>query len=184
MWHMQGNSPHEPIYFGRRFRPYVQQGYMSGGAGYVLSREALDRFVLRAMRDSHSCRRDMSGVEDVELGQCLALVGVMAGDSRDEDGRERFHPFTPDIHLIRGRIPRNYWYWEYNYYPAREVCLHELHYSMLTYSSTCQFVQLCALFRMTSLKTVVVDDTLWTVLAVEVQFSLVICICVHQTVRF
>ncbi|KAG7469654.1 hypothetical protein MATL_G00131130 [Megalops atlanticus] len=32
-----------PVYFGRRFRPFVAQGYMSGGAGYVLSKEALRR---------------------------------------------------------------------------------------------------------------------------------------------
>jgi len=125
------------MYFGRRFRPYVQQGYMSGGAGYVLSREALDRFVLRAMQDSRRCLHDDAGVEDVELGQCLASVGVAAADSRDDHGRERFHPFTPDLHLIRGRVPRDNWYWEYNYYPAREVRLYfhaQLIYSILLYA--------------------------------------------------
>jgi len=96
---------------------------MSGGAGYVLSREALDRLVQRAMRDSRRCLRDGAGVEDVEMGQCLQSVDVAAGDSRDEHGRERFHPFPPDLHLVRGRVPRNLWYWEYNYYPAREVRL-------------------------------------------------------------
>lgn len=35
----------EPIYFGCKFKPYVKQGYMSGGAGYALSREALKRFI-------------------------------------------------------------------------------------------------------------------------------------------
>lgn len=38
-------SSNESIYFGCRFKPYVKQGYMSGGAGYVLSKEALRRFV-------------------------------------------------------------------------------------------------------------------------------------------
>lgn len=121
--HAQAHSPSDPVYFGRRFKPYIRQGYMSGGAGYVLSREALNRFVLTAMHDSRRCRRDVVGVEDVEMGECLAAVGVAAGDSRDEHGRERFHPFPPDIHLVRGSVPRDNWYWEYNYYPAREVCV-------------------------------------------------------------
>ena len=38
------NSSH-PIYFGRKFKPHVEQGWMSGGAGYVLSKEALRRLV-------------------------------------------------------------------------------------------------------------------------------------------
>jgi len=99
---------------------------MSGGAGYVLSREALDRFVLNAMHDRRTCHRGNDGIEDVEIGNCLSSVGVVAGDSRDEHGRERFHPFTPDLHLIHGSVPRDNWYWEYNYYPTREVCLTQL----------------------------------------------------------
>lgn len=38
-------KPSEPIYFGCRFKPYVKQGYMSGGAGYVLSKEAVRRLI-------------------------------------------------------------------------------------------------------------------------------------------
>jgi hypothetical protein len=47
-------EPHnatKPIYFGCKFKPYVRQGYMSGGAGYVLSKEALRRFVTQGITD-------------------------------------------------------------------------------------------------------------------------------------
>lgn len=42
---LSSHNPNEPIYFGCKFKPYVKQGYMSGGAGYVLSKEALRRFI-------------------------------------------------------------------------------------------------------------------------------------------
>jgi len=34
---LQAYNTTKPIYFGCKFKPYVRQGYMSGGAGYVLS---------------------------------------------------------------------------------------------------------------------------------------------------
>ncbi|XP_035382327.1 glycoprotein-N-acetylgalactosamine 3-beta-galactosyltransferase 1 [Electrophorus electricus] len=40
-----GYGPKKPVCLGPRFRVFVQQGYMSGGAGYRLSREVLWRFV-------------------------------------------------------------------------------------------------------------------------------------------
>jgi len=66
---------------------------MSGGAGYVLSRGALDKFVNNALTDTEGtvCRtKDDAGYEDVEIGKCLQNVNVTAGDSRDETGRSRF----------------------------------------------------------------------------------------------
>jgi glycoprotein-N-acetylgalactosamine 3-beta-galactosyltransferase len=57
-----------PIYFGCRFKKYIKQGYMSGGAGYVLSKEALRRFAEKGIHDDHKCRIDDEGAEDVELG--------------------------------------------------------------------------------------------------------------------
>ena len=118
---LMNRNPDEPVYFGRRFKPYIQQGYMSGGAGYVLSKAAVKRFVEIGLKDAYICRPDSGGAEDLELGLCMQNVGVEAADSRDQLGRETFHPFIPEHHLIPGLVPPDNWYWSYNYYPAKEV---------------------------------------------------------------
>ncbi|XP_063590421.1 glycoprotein-N-acetylgalactosamine 3-beta-galactosyltransferase 1-like [Penaeus indicus] len=59
----------DPMWFGCRFKKYVKQGYMSGGAGYVLSREALRKFVEEAIPNPKKCRQDAGGAEDVEIGK-------------------------------------------------------------------------------------------------------------------
>jgi glycoprotein-N-acetylgalactosamine 3-beta-galactosyltransferase len=110
----------EPIYFGHKFKPYVQQGYMSGGAGYVLSREALRRFIEEVFEDKNKCRQDPGGAEDVEMGKCMQNVGVRAGDSRDEFGKDRFLPFTPEHHLTPGHADKSFWWWKWIYYPSQE----------------------------------------------------------------
>ncbi|XP_041639652.1 glycoprotein-N-acetylgalactosamine 3-beta-galactosyltransferase 1-B-like [Cheilinus undulatus] len=110
---LANHTPEEPIYFGRRFKTFVKQGYMSGGAGYVLSKEALRRFVegFKNKVCTHT-----SFIEDLELGRCMEKVGVLAGDSRDSLHRETFHPLNPEDHLTQS-LPKSSWYWGYCYYP-------------------------------------------------------------------
>lgn len=115
-------SPYDashPLWFGCRFKKYVKQGYMSGGAGYVLSREALRRFVEEGIPNPKKCRQDHAGSEDVEIGKCMQNIGVQAGDSRDNMGRGRFFPFIPEHHLVPGHIGSKNWYWEWIYYPSK-----------------------------------------------------------------
>ncbi|ODM91374.1 Glycoprotein-N-acetylgalactosamine 3-beta-galactosyltransferase 1 [Orchesella cincta] len=113
-------EPKTPIYFGCKFNYSVEQGYMSGGAGYVLSKEALRKFITEAIPDKQKCYEDHNGAEDLQLGKCMQNVNVTAGDSRDSFGRYRFLPFLPEKHIIPGEIEKSSWYWNYLYYPQKE----------------------------------------------------------------
>lgn len=94
---------------------------MSGGAGYVLSKEAVRRFVEEGIPNKNNCRQSADGAEDVEMGKCLEKIKVFAGDSRDSVGRGRFFPFVPEHHLIPGHVDKNFWYWKYIFYETDEV---------------------------------------------------------------
>lgn len=107
-------STQDPIYFGYKLNDAsaLKRGYFSGGAGYVLSQNALHRFAdamthRSTLSASHTqnCRIDTdTGVEDLEMGKCMEALGVLAGDTRDEMHRGRFFPNTPEAHLIPGQI--------------------------------------------------------------------------------
>ncbi|XP_023167559.2 glycoprotein-N-acetylgalactosamine 3-beta-galactosyltransferase 1-like [Drosophila hydei] len=108
-------SPETPVHFGFKFKTFVKQGYMSGGAGYVLSKEALRRFVVDGIPDPKMCLPGTVINEDIEIGKCMENLNVTAGDSRDVNGRGRMFPFAPEQMLIPNKDP-NFWYWNYLYY--------------------------------------------------------------------
>jgi hypothetical protein len=119
-------SPNDPVYFGCKFKPFTKQGYMSGGSGYVLSREAVKRFVTEAIPDPKKCKEKGTGAEDAEIGKCLENVNVIAGDSRDSQGRHRMLPFSPLSHLqAGGNKTMPVWFYKYMFYPyeqGKECC--------------------------------------------------------------
>lgn len=79
-----------PFTYGYDFNIIVSGGYHSGGAGYILSNEALNRLGTKLSTNYTSCRN--SGLEDVDVGACLRTVGVTMEKSLDSFGRERFLP--------------------------------------------------------------------------------------------
>ena len=58
---VSARDPDDPVYFGFNFKVHVRQGYMSGGAGYVLSKEAVRRFVLKGLEGRHGVCESVSG---------------------------------------------------------------------------------------------------------------------------
>lgn len=95
------------------------------------------------LSDSGKCRQDAAGAEDLEMGKCLMAVDVKPGDSRDELERERFHPFVPEHHLIPDILPKDMWYWSYNFYPAKQVTLTDKTFNVLFFYDL--FIKRCAL---------------------------------------
>ncbi|KAK0069039.1 glycoprotein-N-acetylgalactosamine 3-beta-galactosyltransferase 1-B, partial [Biomphalaria pfeifferi] len=98
-------DPRDPVYFGHHFKAYIEQGYHSGGAGYVLSKEALRRFGEKGKLFSQC--NETTSPEDVAMGACMEKLGVKITDSRDRFGRSRFHCLDPKPQVL-GDFPD--WY--------------------------------------------------------------------------
>ena len=107
----------EPHYFGCIWN-LNNITYCSGGGGYVVSRAAL-KILIQGL--DGKCKDQMNGVvEDYEFGRCLNRFGIFPGDSRDEDGRFRFNPFSLRYHFNtpKGKLPD--WTYQMSKYPVME----------------------------------------------------------------
>ena len=78
--------------------------YNHGGAGYVMNRMFLSELI-QALQSKHAVRGAVP--EDMGIAMVMMLRGVFPQQSRDDRGRERFHPEDPDFMFRR---PRS-WYW-------------------------------------------------------------------------
>jgi len=80
-------NQNDPVTFGYHLKGYG--GFLSGGAGYVLSKESLQRLGSKLITNQKYCPN--TGIEDVDVAQCLRSLGVFPSNSTDILGRERFH---------------------------------------------------------------------------------------------
>ena len=97
-------NPDEPVFYGQRYHN-MWGVFTSGGAGYVLSKEALRRLAT-AGRDPKVCHQT-GDKEDVRLAWCMEHLGVKMGNTKDDDGRETFFGWKPDA-IINNEVPG--WY--------------------------------------------------------------------------
>lgn len=108
------HDPQEPVFFGNHFMTGSRIGFMSGGAGYVTSKKALQRF---GERSGRTCHDKDAYAEDILWAQCMEQLGVHPGDSRDVLNRSRFH--CQDVNsIIHGSYPD--WIPKYQKYGAHK----------------------------------------------------------------
>ncbi|CAL1532604.1 unnamed protein product, partial [Lymnaea stagnalis] len=92
---LSGESTEKPVFFGQRLRYVVKRGYANGGAGYVISKEALRRYGLRGSQNVSLCK-SVKEAEDVDFGLCLQNLGVILKSGLDSQNRTRFLGVTPE----------------------------------------------------------------------------------------
>lgn len=121
--YLEAYDPRLPYYLGCKFHLGGPGGvqYVSGGAGYVLSKVSAHRLA----DATDQCLRYYGrvGEGDIAIAECLQTLGVVPEDTRDERGRQRFHAFPLDYHLNWYRYGfhvSRFWYHDWVWGPEIE----------------------------------------------------------------
>lgn len=99
---------------------------MSGGASYVLSREALRRFMSEAYSSDKICpAAKKTGIEDFYMGICLQNVGVHLIDSKralPAEQKPKFFPLDVAKYLFNSNVSIPDWLREMSVSQIATVC--------------------------------------------------------------
>lgn len=107
----------KPIHLGRRLHLSGKDdshSYYSGGAGIILSRDAVRRLGERAAVDANVWEGPLSGPEDYLTSRTLRKVGVNTMDTRDGN-KQRFISLGLDAeHNLRRANTPTLWFWKFS----------------------------------------------------------------------
>jgi hypothetical protein len=93
----------------------------NAGLAYVLSKEALRRVSVKFKTmpvwqpgDPRDLCHDESGSgDDTSIAVCLREIGILADNTLDAQGRQRFFPFQLHAHYTHKRDDEESWFWKY-----------------------------------------------------------------------
>ncbi|CEF70004.1 Glycoprotein-N-acetylgalactosamine 3-beta-galactosyltransferase 1 [Strongyloides ratti] len=92
---LRKKNTNKDYYFGCRLKSLTKQipkGFMSGGAGYILSRSSIKKLVTKGFRNSNICTNKFNGFEDVEMGWCLQKLNIFPSYISDQKETMMFFP--------------------------------------------------------------------------------------------
>lgn len=130
---LKQEDPNEPFILGHVHNPGPFGDKLSGSAGYVLSRKALELIVSEGLERHTECG-EVDRNEDEQISLCAESVGVEVRDSLDFLGKSRFSNVS--ISELLGPYANNTprWYPEESDYTLPNYDLHKLPASPLLVS--------------------------------------------------
>jgi glycoprotein-N-acetylgalactosamine 3-beta-galactosyltransferase len=121
---LRNKCPDEKKTYGFVYRPHVPERFTyefnSGGAGYIVSSESVRLFSLHYLNESKSFCKNKTGAEDADIAKCFRSIGIEPGESRDSQGRERFHPLR---FQLMWSLPNTHWTYKHSKYQIKNVLI-------------------------------------------------------------